>query len=112
MKRIEAIIRPEKVHKVKEELTAMGCTGLTVYGVQGHGTQCGVTQSWRGSDYSVDLLPKTSVVCVVHDHEVNDVVDVITQNSRTDHIGDGKIFVTDVEQVIRIRTGETGAEAI
>jgi len=112
MKRIEAIIRPEKVHDVKESLVAMGHAGLTVYDVQGHGTQKGITQQWRGQEYSVDLLPKTSVMVVVHDHEVSDIVDVISRVARTDRIGDGKIFVTPVEQVIRVRTGETGSDAL
>ena len=112
MKRIEAIIRPEKVHDVKESLVAMGHAGLTVYDVQGHGTQKGITQQWRGQEYSVDLLPKTSVVVVVHDHEVADIVDVISRVARTDRIGDGKIFVTPVEQVIRVRTGESGSDAL
>jgi nitrogen regulatory protein P-II 1 len=112
MKRIEAIIRPEKVHDVKEALIAMGHAGLTLYDVQGHGTQKGISQQWRGQEYSVDLLPKTSVVVVVHDHEVQDVVDLITHVARTDRIGDGKIFITPVEQVIRVRTGETGSDAL
>ena len=112
MKRIEAIIRPEKVQAVKESLVAIGQAGLTVYNVQGHGMQKGISQQWRGEEYSVDLLPKTSVVVVVHDHEVQDIVDVISRIARTDHIGDGKIFVTPVEQVIRVRTGETGSEAL
>ena len=112
MKRIEAIIRPEKVYDVKRSLIEMGHAGLTLYDVQGHGTQKGISQQWRGQEYSVDLLPKTSLVVVVHDHEVQDVVDVISRVARTDRIGDGKIFITPVEQVIRVRTGETGAEAL
>lgn len=112
MKRIEAIIRPEKVQDVKKSLMAMGHAGLTLYDVQGHGTQKGISQQWRGQEYSVDLLPKTSVVVVVHDHEVADVVDVISRIARTDRIGDGKIFITPVEQVVRVRTGETGADAL
>jgi nitrogen regulatory protein P-II 1 len=112
MKRIEAIIRPERVHDVKESLVSMGHAGLTLYDVQGHGTQKGIRQQWRGQEYSVDLLPKTSMVVVVHDHEVQDVVDVISRMARTDRIGDGKIFITPVEQVIRVRTGETDSEAL
>jgi nitrogen regulatory protein P-II 1 len=112
MKRIEAIIRPERLHAVKEALLEMGHGGMTVYDVQGHGTQKGVTQQWRGEEYAVDLLPKVSVVAVVHDHEVQDIVDVISKAARTDRLGDGKIFITPVEQVIRVRTGETGASAL
>jgi len=112
MKRIEAIIRPEKVQVVKEALIQMGHAGLTIYDVQGHGTQKGISQQWRGQEYSVDLLPKVAVVVVAHDHEVQDIVDVITRIARTDRIGDGKIFITPVEQVVRVRTGETGAEAL
>ena len=112
MKRIEAIIRPEKVQVVKEALIEMGHAGLTIYDVQGHGTQKGISQQWRGHEYSVDLLPKVALVVVAHDHEVQDIVDVITRIARTDRIGDGKIFVTPVEQVVRVRTGETGAEAL
>jgi nitrogen regulatory protein P-II 1 len=112
MKRVEAIIRPEKVQAVKQALMDMGHSGLTVYHAQGHGTQRGVSQQWRGHEYSVDLLPKSALVAVVHDHEVQDVIDVISRNARTDHIGDGKIFVTPIEQVIRVRTGETGADAL
>jgi len=112
MKRIEAIIRPEKVQAVKDALIGLGHAGLTVYTVQGHGTQKGISQQWRGQEYLVDLLPKAALVAVVHDHEVQDVVDVISHVARTDRIGDGKIFVTAVEQVIRVRTGEKGAEAI
>ena len=112
MKRIEAIIRPEKVQVVKEALIDMGHAGLTVFNVQGHGTQLGISQQWRGHEYSVDLLPKVAIVVVAHDHEVQDIVDVITRIARTDRIGDGKIFVTPIEQVIRVRTGETGSEAL
>jgi nitrogen regulatory protein P-II 1 len=112
MKRIEAIIRPERLQAVKDALIEVGHSGLTVYDVQGHGTQRGISQQWRGQEYSVDLLPKVSIVVVVHDHELPDVVDVITRVARTDRIGDGKIFVTPIEQVVRVRTGETGAEAL
>ena len=112
MKRIEAIIRPERLEAVKQALAAMGNTGITVGEVKGHGIQKGVTQQWRGRDYSVDLLPKTCVVVVVNDHEVTDTIESIAAAARTDRIGDGKIFVTPVEQVIRIRTGETGTDAL
>ena len=109
MKRIEAIVRPEKLEDVKDALTGLGHAGLTVTEVKGHGIQKGITQQWRGQEYSIDLLPKVSVVAVVNDHEVADVIEAITAAARTDRIGDGKIFVSPVEQVVRIRTGESGA---
>lgn len=112
MKRIEAIVRPEKLEAVKEALTGLGHAGLTVTEVKGHGIQKGITQHWRGQEYSIDLLPKVSIVAVVNDHEVTDVIESIVSVARTDRIGDGKIFVTEVEQVIRIRTGESGTEAL
>jgi nitrogen regulatory protein P-II 1 len=112
MKRIEAIVRPESLEAVKEALASLGHAGLTVTEVKGHGIQKGLTQQWRGEEYHVDLLPKISIMAVVHDHEVHDVVDSIVKVARTDRIGDGKIFVSPVEQVIRVRTGETGPEAL
>jgi len=112
MKRIEAIVRPERVEAVKEALTLLGHAGLTVFEVRGHGAQGGITQSWRGEEYVIDLLPKSAVVVVVHDHDVADVIDTVVKAARTDRIGDGKIFVTPVDQVVRIRTGEAGAEAV
>lgn len=112
MKRIEAIVRPEKLQSVKEALTAMGHAGLTVSEVKGHGIQKGVTQQWRGQEYSIDLLPKISIVAVVNDHDVRDVVEAISSCARTDRIGDGKIFVSNIDDVIRIRTGESGPEAL
>lgn len=112
MKRIEAIIRPERLEAVKEALVSLGHHGLTVCEVKGHGIQKGITQQWRGEEYVIDLLPKVSIVAVVNDHEVADSVAAISQATRTNRIGDGKIFVTPVEQVYRIRTGESGAEAL
>ena len=112
MKRIEAIIRPEKVEAVKEALVSTGHAGLTVTEVKGHGIQKGVTQQWRGQEYTIDLLPKVSVAAVVNDHEVTDVVEAIESAARTGRIGDGKIFVSPIEEVVRIRTGEKGTEAL
>jgi nitrogen regulatory protein P-II 1 len=112
MKRIEAIVRPERLEAVKSSLAAAGVLGLTVTDVRGHGIQNGLTQQWRGRDYNVDLLPKVSVVTVVNDHEVEDVMQSIVIAARTDRIGDGKIFVSPIEQVVRIRTGESGTEAL
>jgi len=112
MKRVEAIIRPERLEAAKDALVALGHKGLTVTEVKGHGAQKGIVQQWRGEEYVIDLLPKVSLVAVVHDHEVQDVTDVLVKVSRTGRIGDGKIFITPVEQVIRVRTGETGPEAL
>ena len=112
MKRVEAIVRPEKVDDVKQALIALGHAGLTVTEVKGHGIQKGVTQQWRGQEYTIDLLPKVSVVAVVNDHEVSDVVASIAAAAKTDRIGDGKIFVSPIEQVVRIRTGECGTDAV
>ena len=112
MKKVEAIFRPQKLDDVKGALRALGHAGLTVFEVRGHGIQNGVTQKWRGKDYSVDLLPKVLVMAIVHDHEVGDVIDAISSIARTGMIGDGKIFVSPIEQVIRIRTGEAGAQAV
>lgn len=112
MKRIEAIIRPDKVEAVKAALVALGHSGLTVFEGKGHGIQKGITQQWRGETYVIDLLPKVAVVAVVNDDEIRDCIDVICRAARTDRFGDGKIFVTPVENVIRIRTGESGADAL
>jgi nitrogen regulatory protein P-II 1 len=112
VKRIEAIVRPERLDAVKSALVELGQSGLTVYEVKGHGIQRGVSLQWRGREYTVDLLPKIAVVACVHDHEVQDCIDVIVKMGRTNRIGDGKIFVAPIEQVVRIRTGESGAEAL
>jgi len=112
MKRVEAIIRPDRLEAVKAALIDMGHAGLTVTEVKGHGIQKGITQQWRGQEYSIDLLPKVSIVAVVNDHEVTDVIESIASVARTDRIGDGKIFVSPIEQVVRIRTGEYGPDAI
>lgn len=112
MKRIEAIIRSERLEAVKAALHATASAGLTITEVKGHGVQRGLTQNWRGQDYTVDVLPKVSVMLVVNDHEVTDVVESIASVARTGRIGDGKIFVTAVEQVVRIRTGESGTNAL
>jgi nitrogen regulatory protein P-II 1 len=112
MKRIESFIRPERLEAVKEALVALGHNGLTVMEVKGHGIQKGITQQWRGEEYVIDLLPKVSVIAVVPDHEVQDCIDAIVKAARTDRIGDGKIFVSAVSEAVRIRTGETGPEAL
>jgi nitrogen regulatory protein P-II 1 len=112
VKRIEAIVRPERLEDVKDALTGAGHAGLTVTEVKGHGIQKGITQHWRGQDYCIDLLPKVSIVAVVNDHEVDDVMAAIVAAARTDRIGDGKVFVSTVDQVVRIRTGEAGPDAL
>lgn len=112
MKRVEAIVRPERLEAVKEALVALGHAGLTVFEVKGHGIQKGITQHWRGQEYSIDLLPKVVVMAVVHDHEVSQTVEVVTQAARTGMIGDGKIFISPIEDVFRIRTGESGNDAL
>jgi nitrogen regulatory protein P-II 1 len=108
MKRIEAIVRPDKLEDVKDALVGLGHAGLTVAEVKGHGIQKGITQQWRGQEYSIDLLPKVCIMAVVHDHEVPDAIEAISAAARTGMIGDGKIFVSTVDEAIRIRTGETG----
>jgi nitrogen regulatory protein P-II 1 len=112
VKRIEAIVRPEQLESVKQALVDAGHAGLTVSEVKGHGVQKGVTQQWRGQEYTIDLLPKVSVVAVVNDHQSAEVIEVIVAAARTGRIGDGKVFVSPVEQVVRIRTGEVGYEAV
>ncbi len=112
MKRVEAIVRPDRLEAVKDALVELGHAGLTVTEVKGHGVQKGITQQWRGQEYSIDLLPKVSVIAVVNDHEVTEVVEVISAAARTNRIGDGKIFVSQVDQVVRIRTGESGTDAV
>lgn len=112
MKEIKAIFRPDRLAAVKQALEDLGHAGITVVDVRGHGIQKGVLQQWRGQEYSIDLLPKTMVIAVVHDHEAPEITQAIAAAARTGVIGDGKIFVSDVGEVIRIRTGESGAEAL
>ena len=112
MKRITAIIKPFKLDEVREALAEVGVTGLTVTEVKGFGRQKGHTELYRGAEYVVDFLPKVKVEVVVPDTTLDGAIDAIVRAARTGRIGDGKIFVTPVEQVIRIRTGETGNEAV
>ncbi len=112
MKEIIAIIRPEKLENVKSALESIECRGLTVVDVKGRGRQLGVTESYRGSDYRIDLLPKTRLEIIVKDEEVDEVVDIIVKTAQTGDIGDGKIFISPVEDVVRIRTGERGQKAV
>ncbi len=112
MKKIEAIIKPFKLDEVREALSALGVSGLTVTEVKGFGRQKGHTELYRGAEYVVDFLPKVKVELVVADSMVEAALDAIVKAARTSKIGDGKIFVSPVEQVVRIRTGETGENAI
>ena len=112
MKRIEAILRPEKVTAVRQALEKVGFPGLNVSEVEGHGKQKGVIQQWRGDQYRVELLPKMRLEIVVSDRDVSKILKAIQEVSKTGAVGDGKIFVSPVEEVIRIRTGETGESAL
>lgn len=111
MKKIEAIIKPFKLDEVRDRLQEIGCKGMTVSEVKGFGRQKGHTEMYRGAEYVVDFLPKVKMEVVVTDEMAQSVVETIMRASGTGKIGDGKIFVIPVEEVIRIRTGETGSEA-
>jgi|TARA_R110000868_G_scaffold388153_1_gene656943 nitrogen regulatory protein P-II 1 len=112
MKKIEAIIKPFKLDEVREALTEIGVKGLTVTEVVGYGRQKGHTETYRGAEYQVDFLPKTKIEVIVPDSLVERCIDIIQNNAKTGKIGDGKIFVFDVQHAIRIRTGEENEEAI
>jgi nitrogen regulatory protein P-II 1 len=112
MKKIEAIIKPFKLDEVREALSEIGVTGLTVAEVKGFGRQKGHTELYRGAEYVVDFLPKVKVELIVADGQLDQAIEAIVKAARTGKIGDGKIFVTSVEQVVRIRTGESGEAAI
>lgn len=112
MKLITAIIKPFKVDDVKEALKSAGVQGMTVSEVRGFGRQGGHTETYRGSEYQIDFVPKAKMELVVDDSNVDQVIDVIVKAANTGKIGDGKVWVTNAEQIIRIRTGEHGADAI
>ena len=112
MKLITAIVKPFKIDDIKEALKAAGVQGITVSEVKGFGRQGGHTETYRGSEYQIDFVPKSRVELVVEDHNVESIIDVIQKSAATGKIGDGKIWVTNVEQIIRIRSGEHGADAI
>jgi nitrogen regulatory protein PII len=112
MKMVEAIVKPFKLDEVKEALTKAGVQGMTVEEVKGFGRQKGHTELYRGAEYSVDFLPKVKIQVLVADDSAAKVVEAITNSAKTGKIGDGKIFVTNIEEVIRIRTGEKGPDAI
>ena len=112
MKKIEAVIKPFKLDDVREALTEIGISGMTVSEVKGFGRQKGHTEIYRGAEYAVDFLPKVKVELVLADEDVERAIDIIVETARSDKIGDGKIFVLPVEEVIRIRTGERAEAAI
>lgn len=112
MKKIEAIIKPFKLDEVKDAISELGIKGMTVSEVKGFGRQKGHTELYRGAEYVVDFLPKVKIELIIKDEDVQKVVGVITTAAKTGRIGDGKIFVVSVDEVIRIRTGETGESAV
>ncbi|MDD2639950.1 MAG: P-II family nitrogen regulator [Sulfurimonadaceae bacterium] len=112
MKKIEAIIKPFKLEDVKDALTEAGITGMTVSDVKGYGRQQGHSELYRGAEYVVDFLPKIKIELIVDERSVDETIRIITEAARTGKIGDGKIFVTSVQKVVRIRTGEEDEEAI
>ena len=112
MKKIEAVVRHFKLEEVKEALIESGVQGMTVTEVRGFGRQKGHKEQYRGAEYSVDFLPKVKLEVIVADDQAKSVIEAIVRTARTGQIGDGKIFVTDLAETVRIRTGESGAEAI
>ena len=112
MKKIEAIIKPFKLDEVKEALNDVGVSGLTVFEVKGFGRQKGHTELYRGAEYVVDFLPKIKLEFIVEDENLDVVIDTIKNSAHTGRIGDGKIFVSNIEEIIRIRTGEKNSDAI
>ncbi|MGZ7048616.1 MAG: P-II family nitrogen regulator [Methanobacterium sp.] len=112
MKEIIAIIRPNKLDDVKDALEKIECHGITITDVKGRGRQLGITESYRGSDYRIDLLPKTRLEIIVNDKDAEEVIQTIVKTAQTGDIGDGKIFISPVEDTVRIRTGERGEKAV
>jgi nitrogen regulatory protein P-II 1 len=112
VKKIEAIIRPEKLSIVRKALEEIGVTGVTITEVKGHGAQRGVVQQWRGNTYTVDLLSKVKLDVVIQDELLERVLGAIQENARTGEIGDGKVFVSEIIDVMRVRTGERGKAAV
>jgi nitrogen regulatory protein P-II 1 len=112
MKKIEAIIRPESLEAVRNALNVAGVTGLMISEIEGHGKQKGVVQQWRGEKYKVELLPKAKIEIILKDQDVGRICKAIIDNAKTGEMGDGKIFIYPLEDVIRIRTGEKGESAV
>ena len=112
MKMVMAIIRPSRLAAVKDALNESGFSGITVSSVKGRGSQKGIVERYRGSEYKIDLLDKVEIKVVVDDEELENVIKTITDSAKTNELGDGKIFVLNIEQAVRIRTNETGAAAL
>jgi nitrogen regulatory protein PII len=112
VKKIEAIVRPSRLEEIKDALTAIGVTGMTVSEVKGFGRQRGHTELYRGAEYVIDFLPKMRIETVVRDEIADQVIDAISNATRTGKLGDGKIFVIDIEEAVRLRTGERGDNAL
>ena len=112
MKKVEAVIKPFKLDEVKDKLNEIGIKGITVTEVKGFGRQKGHTELYRGAEYIVDFLPKVKMELLINDDQLDEVIDTISKTAQTGRIGDGKIFVTNIEETIRIRTGERGKEAV
>jgi nitrogen regulatory protein P-II 1 len=112
MKKIEAVVRPEMVSVVRKALEDIGVKGVTITQVLGHGAQRGITQQWKGNAYKVDLLPKVELKMIVSDSQMECVMEAIADSARTGAVGDGKIFVSTIDEVMRVRTGERGEAAI
>jgi len=112
MKKIETVVRPQSVDKVLDALKEAGCPGVMVTEIEGHGRQKGISQQWRGQEYRVDLLPKVKIEVVVSDQDVEGLLKKIEKAAKTGQIGDGKIFVSTIDEVLRIRTGERGETAL
>ncbi len=112
MKKIEVIIRPEKLESVQRALEKVGYSGLMISEIEGHGKQKGIVQQWRGEKYKVELLPKIKIEIIVKDDEVERIIKTIVDSAKTGEIGDGKIFISPIENAVRIRTGEKGEQAI
>jgi nitrogen regulatory protein PII len=112
LKKIEAIIRPFKLEEVKEALVEAGIRGLTISEVRGYGRQKGHTETYRGNEYRIEFIPKIKIEVVVEDSKVDNVVDAILKSAKTEQVGDGKIFIYNIDEVIRIRTDESGEQAL
>lgn len=112
MKKIEVIIRPEKLESVQRALEKVGYSGLMISEIEGHGKQKGIVQQWRGEKYKVAFLPKIKIEIIVKDNEIERIIKTIVDSAKTGEIGDGKIFISPIENVVRIRTGEKGEQAI
>ncbi len=112
MKKIEAIIRPFKLEEVKEALVEEGIRGLTISEVRGYGRQKGHTETYRGSEYRIEFVPKIKIEVIIEDSKVEKIVDAILKTAKTGQVGDGKIFIYNVEDTVRIRTGESGKDAL